>query len=174
MSSNWRPDDSLMKADSKGRVQGTRRVVEALHKNGVRYGKGVITSRDKGVAAAQRDLKREGMPRGVESWQIPVVFRPGGDVLSFITRMKPGAIVPKHSHDHAVVRFVFKGSLKYGRVTLKIGDWMFVAAGQEYSVMAGVDGCSVLYGHGSPCEILPLGGAPLTKERLAPLTKERL
>jgi mannose-6-phosphate isomerase-like protein (cupin superfamily) len=111
----------------------------------------VITSRDKGGAAAQRDLKREGMPPGVESWQIPIVFRPDGDVLSFLTRMKPRAHVPTHSHDHAVVRVVLKGSLKHGRVTLKVGDWMYVPAEQEYSVTAGIGGCTILYGHGSPC-----------------------
>jgi quercetin dioxygenase-like cupin family protein len=162
MSSNWHPDDSLMKTDSKGASQGARRVVDALQKRGVRYGKGVITSRDKGVAAVQRDLKREGMPRGVESWQIPLVFRPSGDVLGFMTRMKPGAIVPKHSHDHAVVRIVLKGSLKYGRQTLKTGDWMFVPAGQEYSVTAGLDGCSILYGHG-PCPIPPFLGPGVSR-----------
>ncbi len=144
-----------MKADNKGRVQGARRVRDALQKHGVRYGKGVITSRDKGVAAVQRDLKREGMPPGVESWQIPIVFRPGGDILSFMTRMKPGASVPAHAHDHAVVRVVLKGSLKYGRVTLKVGDWMLVPAEQTYSVTAGPEGCSILYGHG-PC-IWPWG-----------------
>ncbi|MHB8612040.1 MAG: cupin domain-containing protein [Candidatus Dormibacteraceae bacterium] len=125
----------------------------SLRKHGVRYGKGVITSRDKGVAAAQRDLKREGMPPGVESWQIPVVFRPSGDILSFITRMKAGATVPAHSHDHSVIRFVFKGSLKYGRLTLKVGDWMYVPAGQVYSVTAGPGGCTILYGHGLPCDL---------------------
>jgi quercetin dioxygenase-like cupin family protein len=155
MSSEWRPDDSLMKVGTKGGVQGARRVVAALRKNGVHYGKGVITSRDKGVAAAQRDLKREGMPRGVESWQIPIVFRPTGDILTFITRMKPGATVPAHSHDHSVVRFVFKGSLKYGRMTLKVGDWMYVPAGQVYSVTAGPTGCSITYGHGLPCRWPP-------------------
>jgi quercetin dioxygenase-like cupin family protein len=155
MNSEWRPDDSLMEADAKGRVRGARRVAEALRKNGVHYGKGVITSRDKGVAAAQRDLKREGMPRGTESWQIPIVFRPNGDLLSFITRMKAGANVPEHSHDHPVVRFVFKGSLKYGRLNLKVGDWMVVPAGVNYSVTAGPAGCVILYGHGLPCEIWP-------------------
>jgi quercetin dioxygenase-like cupin family protein len=152
MSSNWRPDDSLMKADAKGHVQGAHRVSDALKKRGVRYGKGVITSRDKGVAATQRDLEREGMPKGVRSWQIPIVFRPSGDVLGFMTRMNKGATVPAHSHDHAVVRIVFKGSLKYGRVTLKAGDWMIVPAGVEYSVTAGIDGCSILYAH------CPVGG----------------
>jgi quercetin dioxygenase-like cupin family protein len=155
MSSEWRPDDSMMVADNRGRVRGARTVAAALRKNGVHYGKGVITSRDKGVAAAQRDLKREGMPPGVESWQIPVVFRPTGDILTFITRMKAGATVPAHSHDHSVVRFVFRGSLKYGRVTLKVGDWMYVPAGQVYSVTAGPDGCSITYGHGLPCRRPP-------------------
>jgi quercetin dioxygenase-like cupin family protein len=153
MSSEWRPDDSMMEADKRGTVRGARRVADALRKNGVHYGKGVITSRDKGVAASLRSLKREGMPRGSESWQIPLVFRPTGDVLSFITHMRPGAMVPPHSHDHAVVRFVFKGSLKYGRVTLKVGDWMFVPAGQTYSVTAGPSGCHILYGHGGPCGV---------------------
>jgi mannose-6-phosphate isomerase-like protein (cupin superfamily) len=51
-----------------------------------------------------------------------------------------------------VVRIVFKGSLKYGRVTLKAGDWMIVPAGVEYSVTAGIDGCSILYAH------CPVGG----------------
>jgi len=148
MSSEWRPDDSIMEADRRGTLRGARSVAAALLRNGVHYGKGVITSRDRGVAAAQRDLKREGMPPGVESWQIPLVFRPTGQVLSFITHMKPGATVPAHSHDHAVVRFIFKGSLKFGRVTLKVGDWMYVPAGQVYSVTAGINGCGITYGHG--------------------------
>jgi len=159
MSSEWRPDDSLMGVDKQGRTRGSLAVARALRKHGVRYGKGVITSRDKGVAAAQRELKREGLPPGVQSWQIPIIFRPTGDILSFITLMKPGATVPAHSHDHAVVRFVFKGSLKYGRVTLKEGDWMYVPAGQTYSVTAGVHGCGITYGHGAPC-ILPPGIGP--------------
>lgn len=150
MTSSWRPDDSLMKADEKGHSQGARRVSDALKKHGVRYGNGVITSRDKGVAAAQRDLKRTGMPPGVEQWQIPIVFRPTGDVLSFMGRMKPGATVPAHSHEFGVARVVIKGELKFGRKTLKVGDWMFVPAGVVYAVTAGPSGCQVQYHH-SPC-----------------------
>jgi quercetin dioxygenase-like cupin family protein len=158
MTTNWRPDDSLMEPDKKvkGRVQGSQRVIDALKRHGVRYGKGVITSRDKGVAAVQKDLKREGMPPGVESWQIPVLFHPTGDVLTFLTRMKPLARVPEHSHDHAVVRVVLEGQLKYSRLTLKVGDWMFVPANVVYTVTAGPDGCRILYHH---CPCLP--GLPL-------------
>ena len=151
MSSKWRPDDSLMKADSRGRVKGARRVTDALRRHGVRYGRGVITSRDRGVAAVQRDLKREGMPPGVESWQIPLLFRPSGDLLFFLTRMRPGASVPEHAHDHVVVRIVLEGTLKYGRVTLKSGEWMFVPARVAYSVTAGPNSCRILYGH-CPCD----------------------
>jgi quercetin dioxygenase-like cupin family protein len=150
MNSEWRPDDSMMEADARGTLRGARRVAAALRRNGVQYGKGVITSRDKGVAAAQSDLKREGMPPGVESWQIPFVLRLTGDILTFITRMEAGATVPAHSHDHAVVRFIFEGSLKYGRVNLTVGDWMYVPAGHVYSVKAGPRGCSITYGHGAP------------------------
>jgi anti-sigma factor ChrR (cupin superfamily) len=164
VSPEWSPDDSLMEPDDKGRVQGARRVVDALHKHNVRYGNGVITSRDKGVAAAQRELKRTGMPPGVEQWQVPIVFRPDGDVLSFMGRMKPGARVPPHSHSHAVVRVIIGGSLKYGRLTLKVGDWMYVPAGQVYSVTAGPDGCTTTYHHGI-CRILDLS------ERAGPVTR---
>ncbi len=138
-----------MEPTEKGKVQGTGRVRDALRKHSVRYGNGVITSRDKGLAAVQRDLKRAGMPPGVEQWQIPIVFRPTGDVLSFVGRMKPGARVPAHAHKFGVVRVVIEGSLKYGRMTLKVGDWMFVPAGQVYAVTAGPGGCKTMYHHGS-------------------------
>lgn len=150
MSSKWSPDDSLMKPAGKGKTLGTQRVIDALHKHGIRYGKGVITSRDKGIAAAQRDLKRTGMPPGVEQWQIPIVFRPTGEVLSFMGRMRPGAKVPAHSHEFGVARVVIEGELKFGRKTLKVGDWMVVPPGQVYAVTAGPRGCRILYHH-TPC-----------------------
>jgi len=113
----------------------------------------VITSRDKGMDAVQRDLKRTGMPPGVEQWQIPIVVRPTGDALSFTGRMEAGAEVPEHAHAHPLLRIVIAGSLDYGDVTLKPGDWMFVPAGQSYSIKAGPDGCSTFYHHGS-CRLM--------------------
>lgn len=145
MSSNWRPDDSLSERDKKGELRGAGRIKGALNKNKIRLGGGVITSRDTGMAAVRRDLKRTGMPRGVESWQIPVVL--GGDVLCFISCLKPRTIVPEHAHHQAVFRVVISGELRYGRKTLKPGDWMFVPGGETYSIQAGLDGCCVFYAH---------------------------
>ena len=150
MSSKWSPDDSLMQPGGRGTLRGTQAIIDALRKHGVRYGNSVITSRDKGIAAAQRDLKRTGMPPGVEQWQIPIVYRPTGDVLSFLGRMKPRARVPAHSHEFGVERVVLKGDLRFGRKTLKVGDWMFVPAGVVYAVSAGPQGCTIMYRHG-PC-----------------------
>jgi hypothetical protein len=145
MSANWRPDDSLSERDKKGELIGERRIRAALKKNNVRFGKGVITSRDPGMAGVRRDLKRTGMPRGVEQWQIPIVLR--GDVLCFVGSMKPNTIVPEHSHTHPVFRLVIDGELKFGRKILKAGDWMYVPAGVAYSIQAGRKGCWPLYAH---------------------------
>jgi ChrR Cupin-like domain len=139
-----------MDTDPTGRTRGAQWIIETLNKHKVRYGNEVITSRDKRVIAVQKDLKRTGMPPGVEQWLIPMVFHPAGEVLSFTGRMRKNAKVPPHSHKFGVARIIIKGSLKYGRVTLKVGDWMFVPAGVDYAVTAGPDGCSTLYHH-APC-----------------------
>jgi len=153
VSSEWRPDDSLLERGEKDEVRGTRRVKDALEKHGIRYGDRVITSRDKGMDEVKGDLKRSGMPPGVEQWQVPIVVKPSGEALSFTGRMEAGAEVPEHVHKHPVFRIVIEGSLEYGDLTLKPGDWMFVPAGQAYSLKAGPDGCSTFYHHG-PCQLM--------------------
>jgi hypothetical protein len=147
VSSTWRPDDSLSERDQKGVLKGAQRVNDALRKNNVRLGSGVITSRDTGMAAVRRDLKREGLPRGVEHWQMPIVLGQGGDILCFISRLKPGTKVPEHAHKQAVFRVIIDGSLKYGRRTLKAGDWMLVPSGEKYAIQAGSTGCTIFYAH---------------------------
>jgi quercetin dioxygenase-like cupin family protein len=140
----------LSERDSKGQVRGVLRISDALRKNKVSLGKGVITSRDRGMAAVRRDLKRTGMPRGVEQWLMPVVVA-DGNFLFFISRLKPGTKVPRHSHDDIdVLRVVIKGELKVGRVTLKPGDFMLALRGVEYATQAGPQGCTICYGHISP------------------------
>jgi mannose-6-phosphate isomerase-like protein (cupin superfamily) len=147
MSSNWRPDDSLSERDTKGQLMGARRIKAALRKNKVSLGKGVITSRDPGMAAVRRDLKRSGMPKGVQTYQMPIVV--GRDLLCFISSLDPGTIVPEHAHSHAVLRVVIEGELIFGRKTLKPGDWMFVPARTTYSIRAGrKKKLLIFYGHG--------------------------
>jgi quercetin dioxygenase-like cupin family protein len=134
MSSEWRPDDSLNERDKRGQLKGVAMIKAALRKNHVTLGKGVITSRDPGIARVMRSLKRSGMPEGVEQWLLPVIIGPQDGVLYFKSSLKAGTTVPTHSHKHSVFRVVISGELKFGRKTLKAGDWMFVPGGQPYSI----------------------------------------
>ncbi|HEY4912365.1 MAG TPA: cupin domain-containing protein [Candidatus Dormibacteraeota bacterium] len=137
MSSEWHPDDSLGDRDNKGELKGVAAIKAALRKNKVRLGTGVITSRDPGIAKVTRDLKRSGLPDRVEQWLLPVIIGPSEGVLYFRSQLKAGAIVPTHSHKHSVFRIVISGELKFGRKTLKAGDWMYVPAGVDYAIAAG-------------------------------------
>jgi len=156
----WSPDDSLLDPNAKGGgVKGARRASDVLRKRGIRAANHITTSRDTGMAAARNDLKRTGMPAGVEQWQLPVSL-PLENVLVFISRMKPGAVVPVHAHRVWVFRVIIAGSLKYGNKTLKPGDWMLVPPGEEYSIKAGSDGCTVFYAHCIVGRMSPVGPTP--------------
>lgn len=158
VSPRWRPDDSLLERNAKGEIKGVRRVLNALQKNGVRYGNRVVTSRDRGMTAVRKDLRRTPMPDGVQQWQLPVVLGAAGDVLWFISEYEPGAKVPSHSHNHVVFRIVLQGSVKYRDVTLKAGDWMLVPPGQPYALQAGpLERCIIAYGHGPSTPPWPPG-----------------
>jgi quercetin dioxygenase-like cupin family protein len=145
----WRPDDSLLDAGARGETKGSRRVKDALRKRGMRPGNRIVTSRDPGMAAARNDLKRSGMPPGVQQWQLPIAV-PVPNLLVFTSTMKAGARVPEHVHKVWVFRVVTSGTLKYGGKTLKAGDWMMVPPGQAYSISAGTGGCTIFYAHCLP------------------------
>ena len=147
MSPAWRPNDSLLERNSKGELKGGRRVRDALQKHGLKYGNRIVTSRDRGMEAVKKDLKRTPMPPGVQQWQLPVALGAGGETLCFMSQYQPGAKVPTHSHPHALFRVVIEGSVKHRRTTLKSGDWMLVPPGQRYALQAGTDGCIILYAH---------------------------
>ena len=144
MTSDWRPDDSLSERNKKGQKKGALRINAALRRNKVRLGKGVITSRDPGIAKVTRDLKRTGMPPGVQSWLLPIHF---AGIHWVLTCYDAGTVVPMHAHAHDSLRVVFSGELKFGRKTLKQGDWMFVPKGQAYSVRALSSQVCILYPH---------------------------
>jgi anti-sigma factor ChrR (cupin superfamily) len=154
VSTNWRPDDSLLERNAKGQFKGAQRVREALRQNKVQAANRITTSRDPGMAAARRTLKRTAMPTGVEQWQLPVP-QPLDNLMITITRMRPGVTVPTHSHKVWVFRFIIQGSLKYGNKTLRAMDWMLVPPNQPYSITAGPEVCIILYGH-----CVPIGPAP--------------
>ena len=145
MSREWRPDDSLLDRNAKG-VKGAQRVRAALRKSGVRPSRGITTSRDPGMAAAQKELKRTGMPDGVQQWQLPIA-QPIESLLIFKSEMKPRTVVPEHAHDVWVFRVILQGTLKANGVTLRAGDWMLVPPGQRYSLQSGASKCIILYAH---------------------------
>lgn len=147
MSPGWRPDDSILDRNRKGEVKAVRRAQDALRKQGITIGDRILTSRDRGMAAVNRALKQTGLPTGVQHWQLPVPLGSSADVVAFISRLKPGALVPDHAHKVGVFRIVMSGSLLYDRHTFKTGDWMYVPPGQAYSVQAGPEGCVIFYGH---------------------------
>src|SRR5690242_9146987 len=150
MSPRWQPDDSILDLNRKGEVKAARRAKDVLRKHGITVGDRILTSRDRGMAAVSAELKQTGLPAGVQHWQLPVALGSADEVVLFISRMKPGAVVPEHAHKVVVFRIVMSGTRRYGRRTLKAGDWMYVPPGQSYAVEAGPEGCIILYGHCPP------------------------
>lgn len=149
MSAAWRPDDSLLDINPKGESKGGRRVRAALRKHGVRVGRRIVTSRDTGMSAARNELKRTGMPKGFEQWQLPIPH-PLENLVVMIGRMKPNARVERHSHKVWVFRYIIQGSLKIDGKTLRAGDWMLIPPGVPYELQAGPQGCTPLYAHCLP------------------------
>jgi quercetin dioxygenase-like cupin family protein len=145
----WQPDDSLL-VRGKGGSKGAQRIKAALEKHKVSSASRVITSRDARMNDVKRTLKRPraSMPPDVEQWQLPVTLGPRHAVLIFTGRMKPGTKIPAHAHKNDLFRVVISGSLKYRGKTLRVGDWMFVPAGQSYSLQAGPKGVVTFYHHG--------------------------
>jgi hypothetical protein len=151
MSSDWRPDDSLLDGHAKGGTKGSQRVRAALRKSGIRASRGITTSRDTGMAAARNALKRTGMPAGVEQWQLPIAH-PLENLLVFYSRLKARTVVPKHSHDVWVFRLILEGSLKIDGKLLKVGDWALVPPGVPYTLVVGAQPCGIFYCH---CKVAP-------------------
>lgn len=142
MSSNWRPDDSLLEKEGD-ELRGARRVKDAMRKHGVSTEGRIVTSRDEGMDRVREELKRTHMPPGFEQWQVPIVFGPKDSVLAFVTEVAPGAKLPEHAHEGATIfRLILKGSLRFGDIELTAGDWMLVPPGAKYSFTAGSEGCT--------------------------------
>jgi quercetin dioxygenase-like cupin family protein len=133
---NWKPDDSVIEGKP-----GAARIKAALKNRRVNVTNRVVTSRDPGMSDVLYDLRREDMPPGIQSWQLPFVLGGGDDasVFFFLTVAQPGAIVPSHSHTRDLFRIVVSGSLITNGIELKSGDWMYVPTGVEYSYTAGLN-----------------------------------
>jgi hypothetical protein len=157
MSPTWRPDDSFLKKEGR-QLKGVKRAKDALKKAGVRGGRRIVTSQDPGMDAAIRDLPRPRMPKGFQSWQLPVGLGADHPEIHFVTVGAPGAVVPKHAHPGEVFRIVISGSIHHNGKTLTAGHWMHVPADVSYDYTAGPLGCIVYHKYA-----VPPGGGPIPK-----------
>lgn len=129
MSTGWEPDDS--KVEGSGAIE---RIKAALERHKVTTERRVVTSRDERMDLVRLDLRRDDMPAGFDSWQLPVWGDGPGFV--FITSATAGAVLPEHSHKRDLFRMVIAGSMLVNGVELKPGDWMYVPKGVPYSYTA--------------------------------------
>jgi hypothetical protein len=136
---NWKPDDSSVEGPG-----GVARIRAALKKHRVNVrGNRVITSRDPGMDDLRFTLKREDMPPGIQSWQLPIVME--GPAFFFLTVAQAGAIVPSHTHKRDLLRLVLSGSIITNGIELKTGDWMFVPKGVPYGYSAALNPGAITY-----------------------------
>jgi hypothetical protein len=141
----WTPDDKFL---DRERQPGRDQVDDVLHKLNLHLDVDhVITSRDQGWAQARHDLRRENMPPGWDTWQLPFYLL-GPVTFFFISSSAPGAILPTHGHDVAQVRIVLSGGLIFEHTELKTGEWMYIPPKVEYSLTASLNpGCVHLYAY---------------------------
>ncbi len=142
MKARWTPDDSFL---NRKRAVGLKRLTDVLPNN-----KGfdrIVTSRDPGMDQLRYALRREGMPPGWETWQLPVHLLES-PTFFFLTSSAPGAVLPEHSHSVDQLRVVLSGGLIYNGVELKTGDWMYVPKGKSYGLSASLNpGCVHMYAY---------------------------
>lgn len=145
--SEWKPDDSILKDKNQAGVDRVKRVLE---RNGLNLERldHIVTSRDPEWVQARHELRRENMPPGWETWQLPTYLL-NSATLFFLTVSAPGAVLPKHHHDVPQIRIVCSGGLIYDGKELKSGDWMYIPAKVDYVLTASLNpgGCVSYYAY---------------------------
>jgi mannose-6-phosphate isomerase-like protein (cupin superfamily) len=144
MSMEWKPDDAFLE---KEREPGLSHVKAILDRNHLNLDE-IVTSRTPGWDQAQYELRREHMPPGWETWQLPL-FLVGRPTFFFISACAPGAVLPKHQHNVDQVRIVLSGGMIYNGLELKSGDWMYIPKGKDYTLHASLNpgGCTIMYAY---------------------------
>lgn len=132
----WTPDDRFL---LEKRQPGRDRVDQVLERNNLSLtGDRVITSRDPGWVQARYELRRENMPPGWDTWQLPFYLL-GPITFFFMTSAAPGAILPTHAHDVPQVRIVLAGGLIFEDTELKTGEWMYIPPKVSYALTASMN-----------------------------------
>jgi hypothetical protein len=141
LSKEWQPDNSFLQ---RGGRAGINKVNAALRKNNLSL-KNIITSRDFGVDMARYALRREPMPPGWFSWQLPFYLLGSGPTFFFMQTALPGSILPTHQHEVAQFRLVLYGGVIYTApptkkdptpqgIHLGAGDWIYTPENAEYTL----------------------------------------
>lgn len=141
MSRVWKPDDSFLE---RGGQVGINKVNAALKRAKLSL-EDIITSRDFGVDMAKYELRREPMPPGWYSWQLPFYLLGKGPTFFFLQTALPGAILPTHEHEVAQFRLILYGGVIYTApptkknptpqgIHLGAADWIYTPPKAEYTL----------------------------------------
>jgi hypothetical protein len=73
-----------------------------------------------------------------------VEMRPLIGEKTFLLRLQPGAVFPKHDHPHAEQCYVLEGSITDSDgLTLHAGDFVVMARGSNHSPISSANGCTL-------------------------------
>jgi len=124
--------------------EGLERIRRASKEAGVKLGQGILTSRDPDVLKVTNLLKVDNIPDGFQKWQLPLSLdRPS---QMYISAGAAFTKVSEHSHEEGDgIRFIMSGSIFYNGQELTAGDWMFIPAGELYSLEVGPFGTLMCY-----------------------------
>jgi quercetin dioxygenase-like cupin family protein len=60
-----------------------------------------------------------------------------------IIRVKPGTVLPRHSHSVDYIEFVLEGEVHFGNKVIKAGGGVFRPAGAVYTYQVGPEGATI-------------------------------
>lgn len=72
------------------------------------------------------------------------VLADDGETRTFLMRLQPGARRPSHSHAADEASYVLEGSVRYGALELKAGDYHVAAPGSVHEGVASETGALIL------------------------------
>ena len=105
------------------------------------------------IAAADKHLVA--IPADADTWK---PFLPGvsikvlhrhGDMMSYLLRMAPGAVIPAHRHPYEEECVVLEGSLHIGDVRLSAGGFLLVHEGVLHDELVAEEDGATLYLRGA-------------------------
>ena len=105
------------------------------------------------IAAADKHLVA--IPADADTWKpfLPgvsiKVLRRHGDMMSYLLRVAPGAVIPAHRHPYEEECVVLEGSLHIGDVRLSAGGFLLVHEGVLHDELVAEENGATLYLRGA-------------------------